>query len=459
MQIWNEVKNFAKIEYAKVCVNKYSLLVGPNNCGKTFLLQLIEGVNDAWNDIIDEKALKSLCTEEKEQLCIYEISERTIGNFVDILNENLKGKIDDIIFASFGKKIDIDEFKIDVTLDAGEKYYFYSSDNYSIFKEIAGDIPKLIMGESKAYYTVAKKSKPLPEEEEVLSIHASIIDDEEKWQLTAYPVAMFLGTNSIFVPASRNGLMLLYREFFAHKTDAVVSYNMNGDILKVQTKGTLNLTKFMYEFLRFLQLYKKDEAVESRNKDVIEFFDNTIINGRISVDQQNGITYTSQNENGQIPMYLTSAMVNEVVPFYLIMTSNSDYQRLVIDEIEASLHPQKQLEMVRFLNRLKNKNHQFIITTHSDTFVNGLNNLVVLSEYYNKTGDKSALDKLGVEEADLIDSSDLFVYEFVSGENGKSFVEERTYNTKQGYQFDLFTSIALKVYQDAQKLEDILAHE
>lgn len=39
MQIWLEVKNFAKIKVAKVCVNKYSVFVGPNNCGKTFLMQ------------------------------------------------------------------------------------------------------------------------------------------------------------------------------------------------------------------------------------------------------------------------------------------------------------------------------------------------------------------------------------------------------------------------------------
>ena len=89
MQIWNEIKNFAKIEYAKVCVNKYTLFVGPNNCGKTFLLQLIEGINDAWTDLIDENAINSLCIEENEQSSIFEISEDTISNFVNCVNKNI----------------------------------------------------------------------------------------------------------------------------------------------------------------------------------------------------------------------------------------------------------------------------------------------------------------------------------------------------------------------------------
>lgn len=92
-----------------------------NNCGKKFLLQLIEVRNDSWTDLIDENALNSLCLEENEQSSIFEISEDTISNFVDCVNENIINKIDDIIFSTFGKKIDISAFKIDVCLEKGEK--------------------------------------------------------------------------------------------------------------------------------------------------------------------------------------------------------------------------------------------------------------------------------------------------------------------------------------------------
>ena len=45
MHLWIGVENFAKIESARVCVNKYTLFVGPNNSGKTFLMQLVHGLS------------------------------------------------------------------------------------------------------------------------------------------------------------------------------------------------------------------------------------------------------------------------------------------------------------------------------------------------------------------------------------------------------------------------------
>ena len=53
MLIFLGVENFAKIEHAKICINSYTLFVGPNNSGKTYLMQLIHPV----------QASSSSCTE------------------------------------------------------------------------------------------------------------------------------------------------------------------------------------------------------------------------------------------------------------------------------------------------------------------------------------------------------------------------------------------------------------
>ena len=53
MELWLGVENFAKIQSAKVCINKYSVLVGPNNSGKTFLMQLIQGMDKNWESLLN----------------------------------------------------------------------------------------------------------------------------------------------------------------------------------------------------------------------------------------------------------------------------------------------------------------------------------------------------------------------------------------------------------------------
>lgn len=159
-------------------------------------------------------------------------------------------------------------------------------------------------------------------------------------------------------------------------------------------------------------------------------------------------------------MYLASSMINEIAPLYLAITSSGKrFRRLIIDEIESSLHPEKQMELVRFLNRLYNLKFEFIISTHSDTFVSKLNNLCLMAEYTKRTGDKAALKKLHLEESDLVCADNLCVYEFVNKENGKSVVREVPFNDKLGYQFDLFTDSALKLYNEATQIQEIINNE
>ena len=82
-----------------------------------------------------------------------------------------------------------------------------------------------------------------------------------------------------------------------------------------------------------------------------------------------------------------------------------------------------------------------------------------LAEYVERTEDEDACKKIGVESSDLISSKNLFVYEFVKQENGKSVVEERKFHKGLGYQFDLFTDSALEIYNEAVKLGEIMSHE
>ncbi len=65
MLIFLGVENFAKIEKAKVCINSYTLLVGPNNSGKTYFMQLVQGVNERLIDLVDGKAMKILMQIEE----------------------------------------------------------------------------------------------------------------------------------------------------------------------------------------------------------------------------------------------------------------------------------------------------------------------------------------------------------------------------------------------------------
>ena len=162
------------------------------------------------------------------------------------------------------------------------------------------------------------------------------------------------------------------------------------------------------------------------------------------------ISYQSNNTDTQVPIYLASAMINEVTPIVMALTSDKHYSRLIIDEAEASLHPQETVRTGSFFKGVK-----LMISTHSDTLVSKINNLYILSASYEKKHNEEIIKKFGLENEDLLTTNTFRVYEFITQKNGKSVVNEIIPDKESGYQFDLFAKSAMSLYDEAVKLGEI----
>ena len=147
MQIWVTINNFAKIEYAKACVNKFTLLVGPNNCGKTFLMQLIEGINDYWNILIDESVMNTLLIDDLPEYKGYELSKYNLDEFLNKLNNNIYKQKENIISEIFKREIPIQNLSVDIQLEENEEYLMYHIDKIQALDQLpknVGNLPNFI---------------------------------------------------------------------------------------------------------------------------------------------------------------------------------------------------------------------------------------------------------------------------------------------------------------------------
>lgn len=461
MHIWVGVENFAKIESAKICVDNYTVLVGQNNSGKTFLMQLVQGIGNKLANYVDETILDKLLINTHGVFKEYSINSENICILMDSINEKLALEKENIVKEIFGKEIFIEKLYINISIEDSISYSILmydadvevnEKDENFYHKELEKFAIKFILGgwrEDKLCIVGMLNKEVIMKP---ISIHVSFKNDKDSRFKRA--VSSIIAPSSLFLPASRTGLLLLYREFFANKKDGEMSFVFRDDEM-IETKANdASLTKPVYEFLRFLQTYSENTDLHKQFSEELAFFEEHLIEGHISVNRQEGFFYNSKDGNDKVPMYLASSMINKVVSLVLAITSQNVYNRIIIDEVEASLHPQKQLELVRFLNRLNNKGMKLILSTHSDTFVSKLNNLYVLSEIV-KTKGTSILKHFDLEKEDLIATENLFVYEVVNQPNGKSIVNEIKGNPKTGYPFDLFASSAIHIYDEAMKLGEI----
>lgn len=459
MRLWVGVENFAKIESARVCVDSYTLFVGPNNSGKTFLMQLIQGLGNKVVNLLEGDAIDILLEEKSEGYSKCLLDEKNVTEFVGYLNGKLQLRKEQLVKEIFGKEIPIEKLYIDMEL---EENISYQIDIFEV-GSIEDDELKQFVNEKMSSFlmqmdTIDKgvigfltESDRQSKHEDLISVGISMAGRKE----SVFKMALqgILEKSSLFLPASRTGLMLLYRDYFANKTDEAVSYRVGKELVK--EKGRYGgLTEPIYKFLRFLQTYTENEEKDVY-KDELEFFERRIIDGHISAKKQGNFIYYEKDSGNAVPMPLASAMINEVAPLALALTSEKSYGRLIIDEVEASLHPQKQFELVRFLNRINNKGVRLILSTHSDTFASRLSNLYVLSEHMKNCKDNGFFQKFHLQEEDLVQPDNLFVYEFVFQSDGKSVVKEVDADPKMGFQFDLFTKSAMDLYEEALRLGEI----
>lgn len=262
----------------------------------------------------------------------------------------------------------------------------------------------------------------------------------------------FRNSNVLFLPASRMGLMLLYKTFFAdaradEKKGEEIKINEN-----VQHSGSI--TQPVEDFLTFLLKHNYTPKTAAKNDLLIQFIFDHLVDGSIN-EHGDVTTYTPKDQEKEIPIYIASSMVNEVVPIVKALTDSSDIDYIFYDEVETSLHPLKQVEMVKLLNRLNNKGIRLIISTHSDTMTTKINNLQLLSRGeidFEMAKKVLAKKRISLEKEDLLNSSKMHVYQFINQGDGTSIVEELPFRKVPctGYDFSLFNDSTMNLFEEAK---------
>lgn len=454
MKLYFCVKNFAKIEKAKIDISNFTVFIGNNNSGKTKLMELIYGVL---------KQIALLCPEISGNFTELraEIKTNEILRLVEYVNTYLHQNKMEIIHSIFNQDISIEEMFIEIEdIDCWYEVLFITKSNLDL----------LIDNEILNKEEVQRSVQEISSTNQILIIKRSVEDNSivRKWHNGASakipldilkPIIMgevlqiilglnhVLGNDLLFLPASRMGLMLLYREYFGSQSDD------KTEMIRKKSQQSQQLTKPVMDFLSFLLSYSYSDRSAKSHSDVIEFINNNLIDGKLN-EKGEITTYLPKDANVEIPLFLSSSMINELDPIVKMVTDTKMYSFLFYDEVETSLHPLKQVELVKLLNRMNNGGLKILMTTHSEAFVNKMNNLLLLSYSHSVNGNKLSLckGKIEITEEDLLKTEHIHVYQFTNKENGKTEVKELEFRKVPniGYTFELFEDSANALYEESK---------
>lgn len=210
--------------------------------------------------------------------------------------------------------------------------------------------------------------------------------------------------NYIYIPAARTGLMLAFPAYMSEVIERFSTEAASGPSLK--------LNRANLEFLQYL-VFSQSNHGDNASSRLANWLERQILHGEIVVKRDQGLpsfSYKADGTQQDFPLHATSSMVTELAPFLITLRRRGIIGTLVFEEPEAHLHLSAQRVMAQALVRLVNLGTSVLLTSHSDTFVQELNNLIQMKGSNEK---ERLIAQFGYASEDLLDLTQVMGYEFV----------------------------------------------
>jgi len=226
------------------------------------------------------------------------------------------------------------------------------------------------------------------------------------------------GADARFLPASRSGFLQLLPDVL----DRLLATGPYGEA------ALSNVTAPTIQFLRSLVLQLPGFSIEPKHGDLADLLESEVLSGQVGQGRGTGqYTFSPEGASVELPMSRVSSVVSELVPLVTLLREGVQPSVLVYEEPEAHLHPRLQRVVALALVRLVRRGVKVLVTTHSDTFVQQINNFIKLGalglddEQREALSHETQTEKYGEEDYLLLD--DVAAYEFNPAGNGRTVVE------------------------------------
>jgi len=430
-----KIKELARIKDATFEIKDLTIFVGKNSTNKSYVAHIVYMLNKILTKLnVDIYGRQSLHNElfakyinnHKNKILIEEIK---------VLNKK-----------EFIEEVQVNEFELEEFEWEKVRYVIYNFENYN-FQKLIDSIKSFLLSEiveelNKSFNTSIKVLNKIVLSN--LNIEKKFILENNKIKVQSIDKKLDhirllqlifrkisseyfkqkASSEEFYFPASRTGFILAFDEIVS----GVLRDRFGGQPTATKlTEPTIDFIsgfsdiksgKFGDEiaFLRNSWFDDKDNSSKQKMKNLFEFIENRIIKGKIVEEkkQQNYTQFYLQPKNSKkLELHLTSSATVELLPLVIFLKhfSKIEDRLLVIEEPEAHLHPQAQIEMARLLVMLVNTGAKVLVTTHSDYILNEISNCIKLSKANNKNIN-DYLKKHGLSKETIINKDRVSSYLF-----------------------------------------------
>ncbi len=457
-----EIHNLNVISNAEIDLKPLTVLIGPNNAGKTWLAYVLAGILgvQGWKEYAHayaheqlpkaypplDLAIEQVLTKGNATINLHDFAEKYGETYFQNVADYAQHWMNGYMGTQFTH---FDTLKVALSLSEVKAEFLGRVEKYAMQRDIAGDLlsirkkqdDKIIYFYTSTDDDESLTDKLLPEEirERLVGTITQVLHQSLYPRVRVFPTTRTMLVAFPFYSNTRNtGTLPIndhIREVFKTIDEGIQKLQdltgMNISTLseknaRAATGAESNFLSMMSYVFRSGSKQRAAREKAAKNNSSIqkyrllaEVLEKKILAGNINFstpepDPRRDILF-QPTENVMLDMPIASSMVKELVPLVLYLRYLAEPgELLIIDEPEMNLHPIAQIQIIEFLALLANAGLKVLITTHSTYAVDHLSNLI---EAYKqeKQDDIASLFLLKRKEA-FISQTEVSIY---SVEDGK----------------------------------------
>jgi predicted ATPase len=261
----------------------------------------------------------------------------------------------------------------------------------------------------------------------------------------------------VYVPAERAGMMRTYKQLLRLYLESFRRLPLppslekrakkimgEESISRIRLPGVISI---LLDEILSIDKFTIKERAESKYRKALKLLEDETLQGVIEFGEGLAVTYTEKRSGQSFDLINTSSMVSEVSAIYILTKLLRPNSWFVIEEPEAHVHPKGQMGIARFLAALTRSRVNVFITTHSDLIALKLANMVGLAKL--KEDDRV---KLGYGPDEYLEREKLALYFMEPGDEGSTAKRIEVSDTGEVEELPTYSKVVEEMYGEAVEL-------
>jgi predicted ATPase len=255
----------------------------------------------------------------------------------------------------------------------------------------------------------------------------------------------------VYIPAERAGMMRTLKQFLRLLlATSLLSAPLHKRKVQLMSERIRlpGASMFFLEQLLGVEKFTEKERERAFTAPALELLEE-VLRGRIEMYEDLSIRYYPIGAEKPLKLINASAMVSELSAIYLLSGALKEGWWLVVEEPEAHIHPEGQATIARFMAKLARLGVNVMATTHSDIIALKLAHMVGLTNL-----SPEEREGLGYRGDEYLTKEELALYSF-EPEDGSIARKIEVSETGEVSELPTYSNVLEEMYGEAVRLLEL----